>query len=322
MGLLPPPNRVTLAQVGGDRDFPPDFTNRVSSNLEGRFMFNPTEVVINAFEKQLRQAYHHTYTNLEPDYPGIIAYVANMALELIANSDAPYHDLNHTLNVTLVGQEIIKGKHLCEGGVTPRDWLHTIISLLCHDIGYVRGICRGDRSGKYVINENQDGVSLAPGATDATLTPHHVERGKIFVQERFANNPTIDVATVCANIEYTQFPVPEKYTVSTTEGFPELVRAADLIGQLGDPNYMRKISALFKEFEETGINVKLGFANPGELRAGYPKFFWSMVEPHIGEALRYLRMTQSGQQFIANLYAHVFAEEHFLPSLGPERIMC
>jgi len=26
----------------------------------------------------------------------------------------------------------------------PRDWLHFIISLLCHGIGYVRGICQGD----------------------------------------------------------------------------------------------------------------------------------------------------------------------------------
>jgi hypothetical protein len=28
--------------------------------------------------------------------------------------------------------------------------LHFIISLLCHDIGYVRGICRGDGDGQYV----------------------------------------------------------------------------------------------------------------------------------------------------------------------------
>jgi hypothetical protein len=75
-------------------------------------MFNPTEYVIRGFEGQLRRAYHHVYTILEPDYPGIIAYVGNMALQLIANSDAPYHDLTHTLSVTLVGQEIIKGKHL------------------------------------------------------------------------------------------------------------------------------------------------------------------------------------------------------------------
>ena len=50
-------------------------------------MFNPTAVVIGAFVEELKRSYIETYTNLEPDYPGIIAYVGNMALELIANSD-------------------------------------------------------------------------------------------------------------------------------------------------------------------------------------------------------------------------------------------
>ena len=52
-----------------------------------------------------------------------------------------------TIMVTLVGQEILRGKHISVGGVTPREWLHFIVSLLCHDIGYVRGVCRGDRDG-------------------------------------------------------------------------------------------------------------------------------------------------------------------------------
>jgi hypothetical protein len=51
-------------------------------------MFNPTAVVIEAFVDELRKGYISTYTNLEPDYPGIIDYVGHMALELIANSDA------------------------------------------------------------------------------------------------------------------------------------------------------------------------------------------------------------------------------------------
>jgi hypothetical protein len=282
-------------------------------------MFNPTEYVIRGFEGQLRRAYHHVYTILEPDYPGIIAYVGNMALQLIANSDAPYHDLTHTLSVTLVGQEIIKGKHLHEGGVTPRGWLHFLISLLCHDIGYVRGVCMGDTDGEYVINADRETVSLAPGATDAALTPYHVERGKLFVRERFATNPNIDVEKICANIEYTQFPYPDKIENKPANDFPDLLRAADLIGQLGEPSYMRKISGLFREFQETGINDQLGYRSPADLRASYPKFFWTRVEPFIGDALLYLRMTQEGQQWIANLYAHIFAEEHLLPSLGPER---
>ena len=73
-------------------------------------MFNPTAVVIDAFVNELRKGYVSTYTNLELDYPGIIDYVGHMALELIANSDAPYHDLGHTMCVTLVGQEVLRGQ--------------------------------------------------------------------------------------------------------------------------------------------------------------------------------------------------------------------
>ena len=45
-------------------------------------------------------------------------------------------------------------------------------------------------------------------------------------------------------------------------------------------------------------------------RANYPDFFWKTVRPYIGDALRYLRVTQEGQQWIANLYANVFSMEH------------
>src|SRR5262249_1222420 len=171
-------------------------------------MFNPTAVVIDAFVDELRKGYTSTYTTLEPDYPGIIDYVGHMALELISNSDAPYHDLHHTICVTMVGQEVLRGKHLREGGVGPRDWLHFIISLLCHDTGYVRGICRNDKPGIYVTGKDMEPVTLQEGATDASLTPFHVERGKVFVRERFAKNRHIDPEVLCANIEHTKFPVP------------------------------------------------------------------------------------------------------------------
>ncbi len=282
-------------------------------------MFNPTAVVIDAFVDELRRGYIGAYTNLEPDFPGIISYVGRMALELIANSDAPYHDLSHTICVTLVGQEVLKGKHLREGGIGPRDWLHFIISLLCHDIGYVRGICKEDRPGHYVTGNGHETVTLHEGASDAALTPHHVERGKLFVRERFARNRHIDVEVLCANIEYTRFPVPLTNDGPAATDYPGLLRASDLIGQLADLNYMRKAAALYAEFEETGMNKKLGYTSSAALRAAYPKFFWSMVTPYIADALNNLRMTQEGKLWVANLYSHIFAEEHKLPSLGPER---
>ena len=276
-------------------------------------MFNPTETLIDAFVDQLQQAYRRTYGQLEPAYPGIIAWAGRMALENIANSDALYHDVEHTLMVTLVGQEILKGKHLREGGVSPQDWLHFILSLLCHDIGYLRGVCRMDRHGVYTTGINGQTVQLPAGATDASLTPYHVDRGKLFVRERFGSHGIIDAETIAANIERTRFPVPHDSDHQGTEDYPGLVRAADLIGQLAAPNHMRKFPALFYEFQETGVNQTLGYKTPDDLRAGYPGFFWKTVTPYIQDALRHLRVTQEGKQWIANLYAHVFALEHHAP---------
>ena len=198
-------------------------------------MFNPIQAVIDAFIRQLHEQYEQVYGVLEPGYPGIIEFIARLAMENIANSDAPYHDMNHTIMVTLVGQEILRGRHISEGGVTPRDWLHFMISLLCHDIGYVRGVCRGDRIGHYVCNEDGDLVAISAGATDASLTPYHVARSKLFVRERFSKSLThIDTREIEANIEHTRFPVPEQEQHASTADYPGLLRAADLIGQLAN----------------------------------------------------------------------------------------
>jgi hypothetical protein len=204
-------------------------------------MFNPTLIVIEAFIRELRAMYERTYTILEPNYPGILSFAAQLALETIATSDAVYHDVNHTIMVTLVGQEILRGRHISVGSVTPHDWLHFIVSLLVHDIGYVRGICRGDGNGSYVINLAGDKVTLPEGATDASLAPYHVARSKLFVRERGANATLIrlDTAQIEANIEHTRFPVPEDERHESTDDFPGLVRAAVLIGQLADINYLR-----------------------------------------------------------------------------------
>ena len=275
-------------------------------------MLNPTELVIDAFVEQLQTMYQRVYGLLEPGYPGIIGFIGRVALENIANSDAPYHDVNHTIMVTLVGQEILRGRHISRGGITPHDWLHFMVSLLCHDIGYVRGVCHGDGGGRFVMNTRGDTTELPPGATDAALTPYHVNRSKIFVRERFgkATLSHIDTMVIEANIENTRFPVPQDEEHSNTADYPGLVRSADLIGQLADPNYLRKIPALVAEFSETGTAEKLGYKNAADLRSAYPTFFWKAVKPFIGEAISYLRVTQEGKQWLANLYAHIFTEEH------------
>ncbi len=281
-------------------------------------MFNPSSVVIKHFVDELVDRYQSMYGSNETDIHLLVSNGRN-ALEIIANSDAPYHDVNHTIMVTMVGMEILRGKILIEGRVNAKEWVHFVVSLLNHDIGYVRGICRADRSGRYAINQDMDTITPPAGSTDAFLTPYHVDRAKIYISERFVQDEWLDVDIIMHNIERTRFPVPSEEDAQENTDFPGLLRAADLIGQLADPQYFRKIASLFAEFKETGQAAKMGYTTAADLRAGYPKFFWDVVSPFITEGLRFLRRTQEGQKWVANLYANVFTEEHEAPAYGPER---
>jgi hypothetical protein len=274
-------------------------------------MFNPTEAMVKACIERLQAGYRETYGSLKPDYADILGWVGNMALEIIANTDALYHDVEHTVLVTLTGQEILRGKHIREANVSCEDWLNVILSLLCHDIGYIKGVCQQDKplEGAYATGLEDIMLQLPVGSTDASLTPFHVDRGKLFIEERFSDHKLIDAEAMKRNIELTRFPVPADEEHSDTNNYPGLVRAADLIGQLSDPRYLQKIPALFYEFEETGANKAFGYRNPVDLRKNYPAFYWNVVFQYIQPGLRYLKVTLSGKQIIANLYANVLRVE-------------
>jgi hypothetical protein len=54
------------------------------------------------------------------------------------------------------------------------------------------------------------------------------------------------------------------------------------------------------------------------MRRRYAKFYWDVVSPYIEDALYYLRLTQEGRLWIANLHSHVFEVEHDTVQ-GPSR---
>jgi hypothetical protein len=286
--------------------------------MGGLLVLNPAHLVANALAEELVRNYRDMYGERSPEYAAALRATAKLVIERIANSDALYHDSHHTVMVTLVGQAMLRGRALVEK-VTDIDWLHFMVALLCHDIGYLRGICPGDTDSCFVINGQGDTVSAPRGASDAFLTPYHVERSKIFVKHRCHMNDHLDTERIARAIELTRFPVPEDDDHADTQSEAGLLRAADLIGQLADPHYPRKLNALFHEFVETGAAERLDFKSPADLAERYPRFFWSVVEPFIRPALQHLQRTVEGRQWTAHLYAHVFVEEHVRARPGPQR---
>ncbi len=251
---------------------------------------------------------------------GLVDIVPNgvrIALECIGNSDALYHNIEHTLLVTLAGHDIFRGRALYTS-VTVEDYAHIILACLFHDIGYVRGLFEEDGADSFVIEtRGKKKVTLQRGASDAAMMPYHVDRSKRYVLERMKGVlPQLDEKRVAAAIEGTRFPPVEgqQWDVEAS-----IVRAADFIGQLGDPNYLRKTNALYHEFEEVGVNRQLGYDSPADIVNRYPQFYWDSVAPHIKAEIRYLNMTSSGRQWIANLYSNVFRAEQDIRLSGPQR---
>jgi hypothetical protein len=246
----------------------------------------------------------------------IIPSAARLALECIGNSDALYHNVEHTMLVTLAGYDIMRGRLLLLP-TEASDFAHVIFACLFHDIGYVRGILKGDGPEGYVVDGKGSKTKLPRGASDAALLPYHVDRSKLFVMHRLANNKFVDASRIARAIELTRFPPRESDDKDDAEGL--LVRAADLIGQLGDPHYLRKANALFCEFEETGMNRQLGYTSPADLTELYPQFYWGSISPHIQTAIQYLNITSRGRQWVASLYSNVFRAERDLNLCRPQR---
>jgi len=262
---------------------------------------------------EMRGRFGSAHAGLSDSLP----FAARLAMECIGNSDALYHNIEHSMLVTLAGHDILTGQAL-QRTTTAGDYLNFIVACLTHDIGYVRGIVHGDEDDAFVADLTGRTIRLPRGSSDAAMAPYHVDRSKLFVLERFDAVEELDASRIARAIEYTRFPYHPTSNDDLMEEEGLLLRAADLIGQLGDPNYMRKSNALFCEFEEIGLNKKLGYDTPADVVYKYPQFYWNNVAPQIQTAIRYLNVTSSGRQWIANLYSNVFRAEREMTLSGPQ----
>jgi hypothetical protein len=279
-------------------------------------MITLPELAVKALDDFIATYMRHRFGTSQTQLLEIVPNGARIALECIGNSDALYHNVEHTMLVTLAGHDIFRGRALYTN-VTADDYAHIILACLFHDIGYVRGLFEQDDADGFVTDvTGTNKVTLQRGASDAGLMPYHVDRAKRYVLERMQDLAQIDAKRVAAAIEGTRFPPVEgqQWDVEAS-----IVRAADFIGQLGDPNYLRKTNALYHEFEEVGVNRQLGYDSPADIVNRYPQFYWDSVAPHIKAEIRYLNMTSSGRQWIANLYSNVFRAERDIRLSGPQR---
>ncbi len=207
--------------------------------------------------------------------------------------------------VTDAGLAILNGQLALEEPMSAEDWLHAVVAMLFHDVGYLRDLLPEDRPDSCLVDHEGGRVTPPAGATDAWMMRYHVTRGDLFVRHHYADHPLIDVDRVAAYIEMTRFPVPDRLPYQQLDTTGALVRAADLIGQMGDPNYVAKLSSLFVEFKENGEADRLGFATVEELRADSQAFFAEQISPYLPQALKLLRATEEGRAWVVSLYQNI-----------------
>jgi len=61
--------------------------------------FSTVEIIIEQFVKKLKSGYTATFGGLKHEYAEIIGWAASMALNIISQSDALYHNVEHTVLV-------------------------------------------------------------------------------------------------------------------------------------------------------------------------------------------------------------------------------
>ena len=157
-----------------------------------------TALAANKLGKFLAKDFRRVFGPAHDDVAERLASLARSTIECLGRSDALYHNFEHTLQVTMVGRDILRGMTLSQR-IEPADYDHLIVACLLHDIGYMRGVLNGDTETEFVVDGKGKKITLPRGASDAALAPYHVDRSKLFAFERLGKSPTIDAAQQTAS---------------------------------------------------------------------------------------------------------------------------
>src|SRR3982074_515649 len=154
-----------------------------------------TAIAANKLGNFLTRDFRRIFGSACDDDAERLGSAARSPIECLAMGDALYHNYEHTLQVTMVGRDILHGMMVSQR-IESEDYSHLIVACLLHDIGYMRGILSGDTENEFVVDGTGQKVSFPRGASDAALTPYHVDRSKLFAFERLGKSPVINASRI------------------------------------------------------------------------------------------------------------------------------
>lgn len=179
--------------------------------------------------------------------------------------DTLYHDLQHSLDITLTTARLLKGYQNIHGGLGPQEMVLGIVTALYHDVGYIR------RSDDHATKNG------------AEYTNTHVSRGAEFMQAHLpliGLADTADRAKIIIHLTGYEKPPGEVITRDPMDRLVgDIVATADLITQMADRCYLEKCrDRLFPEFvlataNNTDVTTVPIYSSPEALLYNTPGFY-------------------------------------------------
>jgi hypothetical protein len=190
-------------------------------------------------------------------------------------SNVDYHDLSHTLAVTLAMTRLMHGALEAGFAFSEKDFNVGIISGLMHDTGYIQR--SGDVEG-----------------TGAKYTLVHITRSIEFVQQYYRGDPLfgdrMDAFRDILNCTGLNTKVGEiQFTNGNIRLLGQMLGTADLLGQMADRHYLEKLLDLYYEFVEAGITTFTSQLDLLEKTRGFYQMTRKRFADELGNAYQYSR---------------------------------
>jgi len=175
----------------------------------------------------LGQVYEDTKILFGGQYPGYRA------------SNTKYHNLEHTVLVTLTTTRLLHGCSLEGYNFSSKDILLALLASLFHDVGLIQ------------FEEDTEG-------SGAKYTIGHEERSVIFLKnylldKNFSNEDIENCSNFIRCTILSLSPSAISFSSKEIETLAKIVGSADLLAQMADRFYLEKLLLLFKEFEEARL---------------------------------------------------------------------
>ncbi len=211
----------------------------------------------------LDQAYGDIVKLFAGDYPGY------------RNSNVDYHDLSHTLAVTLAVTRLMHGAVEAGYPFTEKEFNLGLACGLMHDTGYIQRSDDTEGTGaKYTLVHINRSIEFIV---------QYYQDGPVFQEELPFFSDILQCTGLNTRISDIRFPNERIKMLG------QMLGTADLLGQMADRHYLEKLLDLYYEFVEAGITAYASQLDLLEKTRGFFQMTRKRFREELGDAYLYSR---------------------------------